>query len=259
MFNSAHYWRMQSLIQYHLVQQALQQSHTACTVNVDRVPVASVSDDYSSGNEGSTTSSVDKSPTKKKMCRFCPAIFKSNTDVRRHERTHTGEKPFKCDVCDKEFNRKGNMEKHMTTHFKGKDRFTYLMNHSIAKPYICPCGKSFRSKGFFDRHQRKHETEARRTSDELYSPERYISKPSPVRPNPLRLLPKFETSHEDMFKQQRDLLQQYEEPNSDFFKCHACDLKFTTATKLTEHFTKCSSFAGPIQVDCFDIEEINVD
>jgi len=161
MFNPTHYWRMQSMMHYHLaVQEALRQSHIAC-IETGRIAVmkmdSDTASDYSSGAEsGSTTSSIEKSPMKKKECQYCPAVFKSNTDLRRHERVHTGEKPFQCNVCQKQFNRKGNMEKHMTTHFKGKDRMTYLMEHLSSKPYICPCGKSFRSKGFFDRHQQKH-------------------------------------------------------------------------------------------------------
>ena len=36
-------------------------------------------------------------------CDICDKGFTQSNDVVRHKRTHTGEKPFKCDVCDKGF------------------------------------------------------------------------------------------------------------------------------------------------------------
>lgn len=67
-----------------------------------------------------------KSPDQRKhKCQFCTKSFFSISDCRRHERIHTGEKPFKCDVCGRSFNQKSNMENHrMQQHFHyifGKD------------------------------------------------------------------------------------------------------------------------------------------
>ena len=100
---------------------------------------------------------------KSKKCQFCPAIFKSNTDVKRHERIHTGEKPFECTICKKQFNRKGNMEKHLTTHYKGAGRIELLKAaHAAKKPFVCECGKAFKSRGFYLRHRRQHDIESTR-------------------------------------------------------------------------------------------------
>ena len=252
MFNpSANYWRMQNMIQLQLIQQALRQSHMEyAQVNAPQTQAffqkseensTASSDDYSSENDGSVSSvTVQQSPAKTKECKFCPAVFKSNTDLRRHERIHTGEKPFKCSICEKEFNRKGNMEKHMTTHFKGKERYNFLMNHSSDKPYVCPCGKSFRSKGFFERHQQKHREENSPNS-------RSFNRPSVIRSA---------FFDDDIFERKRESLQNLSKPIG-FFSCHRCSEEFSAASGLTEHFAKCKMFSGPYYVN--EDEIINVD
>ena len=58
--------------------------------------------------------STPETSTKKKsnQCRFCPKSFPWPSLLKRHERTHTGEMPFKCQYCHKKFDQKGNLTKH---------------------------------------------------------------------------------------------------------------------------------------------------
>ncbi len=48
-------------------------------------------------------------------CGFCGKMFIRPAELQRHVRTHTGEKPYKCDYCDKAFTTKGNKDKHVSS------------------------------------------------------------------------------------------------------------------------------------------------
>ncbi|CAG5100432.1 Oidioi.mRNA.OKI2018_I69.XSR.g16995.t1.cds [Oikopleura dioica] len=108
-----------------------------------------------SSTTGLTHAKAAKGSASSKSCSFCPATFKSNTDLARHERIHTGEKPFECSICHRRFNRKGNMEKHMGTHYKGAEKLKFMQHRVLLKPFSCACGKNFRSRGFYERHQER--------------------------------------------------------------------------------------------------------
>lgn len=57
--------------------------------------------------------SAGKSST---TCQICFKTFACNSALEIHYRSHTKERPFKCDVCDRGFSTKGNMKQHMLTH-----------------------------------------------------------------------------------------------------------------------------------------------
>uniref|UniRef100_G3TU33 BCL11 transcription factor B n=1 Tax=Loxodonta africana TaxID=9785 RepID=G3TU33_LOXAF len=60
-----------------------------------------------------------KSPflsTKSKSCEFCGKTFKFQSNLIVHRRSHTGEKPYKCQLCDHACSQASKLKRHMKTH-----------------------------------------------------------------------------------------------------------------------------------------------
>ncbi|KAL3208732.1 hypothetical protein MRX96_038849 [Rhipicephalus microplus] len=84
-----------------------------------------------------------KKPLGKHKCSFCNYTSDRKAHVKMHERTHTGERPFSCYICQKGFYRADDVETHMRVHTKEKPvRKHEKMLHAGEYPHYCPhCGK----------------------------------------------------------------------------------------------------------------------
>jgi len=80
-----------------------------------------------------------------KICRICNKQFKKLFNLKQHLRTHSNERPLKCDQCEKRFNDRSSMNKHSRT------------VHADFRPHLCKiCGKRFSSTSHLLEHQATH-------------------------------------------------------------------------------------------------------
>ncbi|KAJ9104048.1 hypothetical protein QFC19_004182 [Naganishia cerealis] len=52
-------------------------------------------------------------------CRFCPSTFAKSEHLKRHERSHTKERPYICSICGKKFTRGDSLTRHLRLHENG--------------------------------------------------------------------------------------------------------------------------------------------
>nr|CAB3265138.1 histone-lysine N-methyltransferase PRDM9-like [Phallusia mammillata] len=115
----------------------------------------------------------DRSVVKRHKCPWCDYSTDNVGNLKRHERTHTNEKPFQCEICQKRFLQFGHLKTHALIHSGVKPHkckvcgkcFTLLGNlqrhhktvHEKSSEYLCQiCGEKFGRAGHLKRHIRIH-------------------------------------------------------------------------------------------------------
>eukprot|EP00038_Savillea_parva_P003217 m.122469 g.122469 ORF g.122469 m.122469 type:complete len:569 (-) comp11107_c0_seq2:2048-3754(-) len=80
------------------------------------VAAAALLDSSTDGDDEGDASQLGK--RSKHVCPHCHKNLDTKYKLERHVRTHTGEKPFKCEVCHARFNQKSSLKTHSTIHAK---------------------------------------------------------------------------------------------------------------------------------------------
>ncbi|XP_064608172.1 zinc finger protein Xfin-like [Liolophura sinensis] len=82
---------------------------------------------------------------KRYLCDYCGKSFTAKPNRDRHVRYHTGERPYRCELCKQSFFRGDDLKYHRTT------------RHSSHKPHRCTvCSATFAWPKDLDRHNRTH-------------------------------------------------------------------------------------------------------
>ncbi|XP_030641453.1 zinc finger and BTB domain-containing protein 24 [Chanos chanos] len=165
-----------------------------------------------------------KYPSTEAKCEECGKVFKNHLFLKIHQRTHTGEKPFRCLMCGKSFTQKHTLLVHQRM-------------HTGEKPYVCSiCSKALSTKHSLQEHMNLHTEKKSFSCDQCgktYSQKRQLK--SHYRVHTGKALPECAHCHHKFMDaaQLKKHLRTHtgEKP----FTCEICGKCFTAKSTLQTH------------------------
>ncbi|XP_078794933.1 zinc finger Y-chromosomal protein isoform X2 [Oryzias latipes] len=149
------------------------------------------------------------------VCDVCGKVMKNKSSLARHSFIHTGKKPFSCHLCELRFNRRDNLQHHLSR--LHPDGVAKLEKQRAATPWLCAvCGKTFSCRSRLQTHEVIHSGVKPHRCD--LCPKAYM------RTNDLEHHKK--VVHSDSSRPQR--------PSS--LLCHLCGKEFKCRSQLAVHF-----------------------
>lgn len=159
------------------------------------------------------------------LCNFCTYSTPKRYLLSRHLKSHSEERPYKCQVCERGFKTMTSLQNHVNT-------------HTGTKPHLCKhCDSCFTTSGELARHTRYRHThekphkcyECDYASVELSKLKRHIRCHTGERPYQC---PHCTYASPDTFKLKRHLrIHTGEKP----YECDVCQARFTQSNSLKAH------------------------
>ncbi|KAL7676614.1 hypothetical protein ACOME3_002862 [Neoechinorhynchus agilis] len=107
-------------------------------------PPPATNDDTACG--GTIVCAGKRKSAKNDTCEFCGKVFKNCSNLTVHRRSHTGEKPYKCTLCDYSCAQSSKLTRHMKTHGRGTNGVTHHCKY---------CEMPYSVQSTLDKHMRR--------------------------------------------------------------------------------------------------------
>ncbi|XP_024117531.1 zinc finger protein 436 [Oryzias melastigma] len=150
------------------------------------------------------------------VCDVCGKVMKNKSSLARHSFIHTGKKPFSCHLCELRFNRRDNLQHHLSR--LHPDGVAKLEKQRSATAWLCAvCGKTFSCRSRLQTHEVIH---------------------SGMKPHRCDLCPKAYMRTNDLEHHKKvvhsDTTSKPQKPSS--LLCHLCGKEFKCRSQLAVHF-----------------------